>query len=63
MGVYLASASRSASLKDDLADDPRVLRLPLAAILFTEPVPEDPVSRSLVRHDPAKLADALLSLL
>ena len=50
-------------LKDDLADDPRVLRLPLAAILFTEPVPEDPVSRSLVRHDPAKLADALLSLL
>ena len=50
-------------LEDDLADDSRVLRLPLAAVSFTEPLLEDPVSRSLVRHDPEKLADAILSLL
>lgn len=49
-------------LADDLGDDPRVVRLPLAAVSVVEPVPEDPVPRSLVRHDTDKLADALFSL-
>ncbi len=49
-------------LEDDLGNDPRVLRLPLASVSVAEPVPEDPVPRSLVRHDTDKLADALLSL-
>jgi len=50
-------------LEDDLGSDPRVLRLALASVSIAEPVPEDPIPRSLVRHDTDKLADALLSLL
>lgn len=48
---------------DDLDTDPRAHRLPLASMAIVPPVPEDPVPRSLVRHDAAKLADALMSLL
>ncbi len=48
---------------DDLGNDPRVRRFPLASIATVPAVPEDPVPRSLVRHDPVKLASALLSLL
>jgi|CXWL01.1.fsa_nt_gi uncharacterized cofD-like protein len=48
---------------DDLGTDSRVHRLSLASLAIVPPVPEDPVPRSLVRHDAAKLADALMSLL
>jgi uncharacterized cofD-like protein len=50
-------------IKDDLADDPRVRRMPLVSVAFVPPVPEDPVPRSLIRHDSEKLSDALASLL
>ncbi len=46
-------------VKDDLKDDPRVIRQDLVSVSFVEPVPEDPVPRSLVRHDSQKLAIAL----
>lgn len=48
---------------DDFNNDSRVRRLSLASMTVVPPVPEDPVLRSLVRHDPSKLADALISLL
>ena len=48
---------------DDLVSDPRALRGRFAAISLVEPVPEDPVPRSLVRHDSEKLARALATLL
>lgn len=50
-------------IEDDLKKDARVRRLPLVSVSFVPPVPEDPVPRSLIRHDSAKLADALASLL
>ncbi len=48
---------------DNLGDDSRVRRLALASVSVVPAVLEDPVPRSLLRHDPAKLADALMSLL
>ncbi len=48
---------------DDLGDDRRVRRLPLASVAIVPAVPEDPVPRSLIRHDSGKIADALASLL
>ncbi len=50
-------------IEDDLKDDPRARRLPLVSVSFVPPVPEDPVPRSLIRHDSEKLSDALASLL
>jgi uncharacterized cofD-like protein len=44
---------------DDLGEDPRVVRTSLASVHVVPPVPEDPVPRSLARHDPDKLAKAL----
>ncbi len=52
-----------APVTDDLGDDRRVIRRDLASISVVEPVPEDPVPRSLIRHDPKKLASALMGLL
>ncbi len=50
-------------VQDDLAaNDASVLRMPLASVHIVPPVPEDPVPRSLARHDPEKLAAALAIL-
>lgn len=48
---------------DDVGADPRVRRASFASVVLVEPVPEDPIPRSLVRHDSAKLAEALAALL
>ncbi len=42
--------------------DARVQRLPLVSVYAVPAVPGDPLARSLVRHDPAKLAAALATL-
>lgn len=49
-------------LDDFLASDARVRRLPLVSVYAVPAVPGDPLPRSLVRHDPAKLAAAIASL-
>ena len=61
--ISLYAREGELSIVDDLNNDPRVQRLPLASMTAVPPVPEDPVQRSLVRHDPVKLADALISLI
>lgn len=49
--------------KDDyLASDARVRRLPLVSVYAVPAVPGDPLPRSLVRHEPAKLAAAIATL-
>ena len=49
--------------KDDyLASDTRVRRLPLVSVYAVPAVPGDPLPRSLVRHEPAKLAAAIATL-
>ncbi len=49
--------------KDDfLSEDARVRRLPLVSVYEVPAVPGDPLPRSLVRHDPAKLAAAIAAL-
>lgn len=52
-----------APVEDDLGDDARVIRTAIASVHAVPPVPEDPVPRSLARHDPEKLAEALKPLL
>jgi uncharacterized cofD-like protein len=52
-----------APVEDDLGDDARVVRTAIASVHAVPPVPEDPVPRSLARHDPEKLATALAPLL
>jgi uncharacterized cofD-like protein len=47
---------------DFLPTDARVKRLPLVSVYTVPPVESDPLPRSLVRHDPAKLAAALSTL-
>lgn len=49
-------------LDDFLASDARVKRLPLVSVYAVPAVPGDPLPRSLVRHDPAKLAAAIATL-
>ncbi|HUQ30347.1 MAG TPA: gluconeogenesis factor YvcK family protein [Candidatus Paceibacterota bacterium] len=44
---------------DDLGSDPRVVRANLASVAVVPPLPEDPVPRSLIRHDTLALARAL----
>lgn len=44
---------------DDLGKDARVIRAPLVSISIVPPVPEDPVPRSLIRHDGVRLAESL----
>lgn len=48
---------------DDLADDARIVRTPLASVNVVPPLPNDPIRRSLMRHDPQLLAEALAPLL
>lgn len=48
---------------DDLGDDRRVTRAVLASVAIVPPVPEDPVPRSLIRHDSDALARALAHLI
>ncbi len=48
---------------DDFGNEPFVQRVPLASVTLVPPVPEDPVPRSLARHDPEKLAAALAPVL
>lgn len=48
---------------DDLGDDPRVMRNDLASASVIEKTASDVVSRSLIRHDSAKVAEAIKSLL
>ncbi len=50
-------------VEDDFGNDTRVHRVPLISVTLVKAVPEDPVPRSLVRHDVHKLADALTKLL
>lgn len=48
---------------DDLPEtDARVIRVPLVSVYQVPAVPGDPLPRSLVRHDPAKLAAVLSTL-
>lgn len=49
-------------LDDYLPSDARVRRLPLVSVYLVPAVPGDPLPRSLVRHDPAKLAAAIATL-
>jgi uncharacterized cofD-like protein len=46
-------------LTDDLGDDARVVRLPLASVNVVPPIENDPVRRSLMRHDSSKLKEVL----
>jgi uncharacterized cofD-like protein len=48
---------------DDLGDDSRIMRAPLASIDEVPALPNDPVPRSLIRHDPALLAETLKTLI
>jgi uncharacterized cofD-like protein len=50
-------------LMDDMGTDKRVRRTPLASVSVVPPLPNDPVARSLVRHDPVLVAEALSSIL
>ena len=48
---------------DDLPEAPSILRADLASVHMVPPLPNDPVPRSLVRHDSGKLKEALAALL
>lgn len=48
---------------DDLTDDVRVVRGPLASVNVVPPIENDPIRRSLMRHDPSLVAGALSALL
>lgn len=50
-------------MEDDLGNDPRVIRLPLASATVVPPIPNDPIRRSLMRHDSSKVAAALETIL
>lgn len=49
-------------LKDDMENDARVTRTALASVSVVPPLPNDPVARSLMRHDPERVAEALVPL-
>lgn len=61
--IELYQKEGEAPLTDDLGDGAHILRTSLASVYTVPPVPEDPVPRSLARHDPEKLAAALKPLL
>lgn len=50
-------------VEDDLGTDPRVVRVGIASVNVVPPVTGDPLRRSLMRHDPDLLRDALLPLI
>lgn len=49
-------------VEDDLGEDLRVVRAEIASVAIVPPLPEDPVPRSLIRHDSDKLTGALAAL-
>lgn len=57
-----AEAGEHPPIDDFLPTDARVQRLPLVSVFMVPGVPGDPLPRSLIRHDPAKLAAALATL-
>ncbi len=50
-------------MQDDLGSDTRVVRAPLASVNVVPPIPNDPIRRSLMRHDPAQVCAMLKPLL
>lgn len=50
-------------LEDDLGDSPKIIRCSLASEHVVPPIENDPVRRSLLRHDSQKLAKALAPFL
>lgn len=50
-------------LRDDMGEDPRVIRGSLASVNIVPPLPHDPVRRSLMRHDSLLVAEALRPLI
>ena len=48
---------------DDLPLDMRVIRRPLASVNEVPPLPNDPIKRSLIRHEPRLVGEAFLPLL
>lgn len=50
-------------LVDDLTDDVRVTRSALASVNVVPALPNDPIRRSLMRHDPILVGEALRQLL
>lgn len=50
-------------VENDLGNDARVVKASLASVIAVPPLPGDPVSRSLARHDSDKLAAALAPLI
>ncbi|MBP6868935.1 MAG: uridine diphosphate-N-acetylglucosamine-binding protein YvcK [Candidatus Pacebacteria bacterium] len=48
---------------DDLIDDARVIRSNIASVSVVPPIPNDPMRRSLLRHDSSKVAKALYDVL
>lgn len=55
-------ASGEPLVTNDIANDPRVIPAPLLADTIIEQMPSDRLRRSLLRHDPEKLATAILAL-
>lgn len=49
-------------VKDDLGEDPRTVRADLLSSLIFEKAKADKLRRSIIRHDPQKLAKALIAL-
>ncbi len=50
-------------MKDDLGEDVRVVHAPLASVNVVPPIPNDPIRRSLMRHDPERVCAILKPLL
>ncbi|NIT03500.1 YvcK family protein, partial [Candidatus Saccharibacteria bacterium] len=57
-----ALVERSFPVEDDLRDEPWVIRGDLLSRKVVEPHPGDKLKRSLLRHDPVKLAKTIVSL-
>jgi uncharacterized cofD-like protein len=47
----------------DMENDSRIRRLPLASVNVVPPIANDPIRRSLMRHDPQLVANALIASL
>ncbi len=60
--VKYASEGES-PVKDDLDMSSKVLRHNLTSVTLVKPIPEDPTTRSLIRHDSTKLAVILRTLI
>lgn len=56
-------AEQAVPVEDDLGADPRVMRADVLQPAEVEPESGDPLKRSLLRHDPEKLAKVVVNLL